>query len=191
MSTENKLGALATLWRAVQRLLKGAPTRSQADNDKVIGINAQPQSKPASKKRKDVLVLTRHYFNNCTRGVITFPDGYKLHTIENPWKENKQRLSCIPEGSYELRMRASPVVQRTSRGKYVEGWEVVDVPNRSYIMFHIANTAADVEGCIGVGVREGEIAGKPAVLKSRVGFNKFMNSMKGRDVWTLVIREDG
>lgn len=148
------------------------------------------QDEPIIEDRPDVIVLTRRYFDNCTRGVLTFPDGYELYTIENPWKQNKTYVSCIPEGTYDLAMRVSPVVQRTSRGRYEEGWEVIDVPDRTYIMFHIANTADDVEGCIGVGISEGRLAGKRAVLKSRVGFNKFMNKMKERDSWTLYIREE-
>mgnify|MGYP006958833574 FL=1 len=63
------------------------------------------------------------------------------NTIELPWKNNKKRVSCIPEGKYLLRKRYAP--------KF--GWhlEVVGVRNRTFILFHPANNALrELNGCI-------------------------------------------
>lgn len=69
---------------------------------------------------------------------------FKAWSVENPWEYNQRNVSCIPEGHYRL--------------KYVDGlhkrgaeWVILDVLNRSSIEFHVANTADDVEGCIGLG----------------------------------------
>lgn len=65
-------------------------------------------------------------------------------TIEKPWKDNQPYVSCIPEGYYRLGRRNSPRF-----GPNV--WEVLEVPNRTHILLHVANTADDVVGCIGLG----------------------------------------
>jgi hypothetical protein len=65
-------------------------------------------------------------------------------TIEKPWKDNQPYVSCIPEGYYRLGRRNSPRF-----GPNV--WEVLEVPNRTHILLHVANTADDVVGCIGFG----------------------------------------
>jgi hypothetical protein len=65
-------------------------------------------------------------------------------TIEKPWKDNQPFISCIPEGYYRLGRRNSPRF-----GPNV--WEVLEVPNRTHILLHVANTADDVVGCIGFG----------------------------------------
>ena len=116
----------------------------------------------------NVITLKREYKPNVTLGVMTFPDGTTLQTVELPWKENKTMISCIPEGTYVVKKRASAVVKRTSKGKYELGWEVTNVPNRTYIMVHIGNTVKDFNGCIGVGTARGVLHGLDGVVNSRV-----------------------
>ena len=63
------------------------------------------------------------------------------NTIELPWKNNKKRVSCIPEGKYLLRKRYAP--------KFRWHLEVVGVRNRTFILFHPANNALrELNGCI-------------------------------------------
>jgi hypothetical protein len=88
-----------------------------------------------------VLVLTRTYFPSGTNGTLVSEGQFICYTIELPWKENKKRVSCIPEGKYLLRKRYAP--------KF--GWhlEVVGVRNRTFILFHPANNALrELNGCI-------------------------------------------
>lgn len=88
-------------------------------------------------------------------------------TIERPWLFNLPSKSCIPEGTYELQLG------KYNRGGY-SAYEVMNVPGRSDIKIHIANTMDDVLGCIGVANKLGYIKGKWAVSDSRNGFNRFM-----------------
>jgi len=120
-------------------------------------------------------------------GRLTLPNGEKLYTVERPWLGNKPFESCIPDGVYELKKRVSPVVERTSGGEFAEGWEVTNVPEREYIMLHVANWPEDVEGCIGIGRDYAVLGGRNAVTDSRASFRKLMRSLEGVDSWDLVI----
>lgn len=94
-----------------------------------------------------------------------------LYTVERPWMDNQPNVSCIPEGSYRL-------VPRFYNRRGYPSYMVEDVEGRDYIMFHRANWAADVRGCIGVGVSAGTLNGRLAVRDSRLGFSRFMLAME-------------
>ena len=88
-----------------------------------------------------VLFLTRNYFPNGTNGQLKCEGKLICNTIELPWKNNETRVSCIPEGEYYIRKRYSP--------KFKWHLEVMDVQNRSLILFHPANNALqELHGCI-------------------------------------------
>lgn len=75
-------------------------------------------------------------------------------TVENPWKDNRPRVSCIPPGDYD--------VGPHSGLKYKDVWILHGVPGRSAILIHKGNTEKDTDGCIIVGMsfaRFGDIVG--------------------------------
>ena len=72
-------------------------------------------------------------------------------TLELPYKDNERNISCIPEGKYK-------VVHRTS-DKYGKHFHILDVPNRSYILIHVANYVTQLRGCIAVGSEHIDING--------------------------------
>ena len=131
------------------------------------------------------LVLRR--FWNTPDGVfgkLYLPGHPFLYTMEEDWRGNQRRVSCIPAGSYEL--------VRTIYHKHgYETFEVTGVPDRTRILIHPANTEEDVEGCIGLGLRVGELpvpdedqANHPvlikrAVLDSQAAFKRFMYYLQG------------
>lgn len=85
--------------------------------------------------------LTRVYKSGGTNGTLTLNGHFVCFTIELPWQENKKNVSCIPEGKYDLKTRYSQ--------KHKRHLEVVDVYNRSLILFHPANNALEeLQGCI-------------------------------------------
>jgi hypothetical protein len=135
-----------------------------------------------------MILLERAYTDMGTFGVWTMPSGFQCYTVERPWAGNKPFKSCIPEGVYTMKKRPSPVVERTSRGRYSEGWEVTNVPERSYIMVHPGNTAADLEGCVAPGEALGYIEGKWAVTNSQAVFRRLMTELSTRSEWTIDIR---
>lgn len=132
--------------------------------------------------------LKRAYLDNSTIGKMVMPSGKIFDTIELPWKENKNKISCIPEGTYTLKKRVSGIVNRTTKGKHAEGWEVTKVDGRTFIMIHIGNTVDNFEGCIGIGHGLGVINNQWAILNSSKAFDEFMNEMKENEEWELIIK---
>lgn len=75
----------------------------------------------------------------------------KFYTMELPWLDNQKRISCIPEGKYQ-------VVRRWSE-KYGNHFHVLEVPNRSYILIHFGNYKHNTLGCILPGLSHADING--------------------------------
>ena len=87
------------------------------------------------------LELIRSYFSTGTNGTLAHDGHLICATIELPWKNNRARISCIPEGRYRLIKRYSP--------KFRNHFLIEGVPNRSYILVHPANDAMlELKGCI-------------------------------------------
>ena len=88
-----------------------------------------------------ILLLTRTYFPNGTNGKLECEGKLICYTIELPWKNNETRVSCIPEGNYFIKKRYSQ--------RFRWHLELVDVPNRKFILIHPANNALrELNGCI-------------------------------------------
>ena len=88
-----------------------------------------------------ILVLTRNYFPEGTNGKLECDGKVICNTIELPWRNNEKRVSCIPEGEYFIEKRYSV--------KFKWHLHVLDVPERSFILFHSANDAQkELNGCI-------------------------------------------
>ena len=83
-------------------------------------------------------------FKDRTVGRLTYNDEH-FYTVEKPWADNKQNISCIPTGYCKLVRVDSPRFGANT-------WEVANVTGRSHILIHVANTSADVIGCIGLGM---------------------------------------
>ena len=109
-----------------------------------------------------VLLLTRTYFPDGTNGKLECDGKLICNTIELPWKMNETKVSCIPEGKYFIRKRYSR--------KFQWHLEVIDVKDRSFILFHPANNAMkELNGCIAPVTK---ISGAGLGLMSRKAFTK-------------------
>ena len=116
-----------------------------------------------------VLFLTRTYFPEGTNGKIQCEGKVICNTIELPWKKNEKRVSCIPEGKYFIRKRYSQ--------KFKWHLEIVDVKNRSFILFHPANNALqELNGCIAPVTK---LSGPGLGLMSRKAFEKLKTFVYG------------
>lgn len=87
-------------------------------------------------------LLTRSYLADKTVGKLTSKE-FTACTLERPWLNNRQDVSCIPEGVY--------LVKRDKYGRH-QWYAVQDVEGRSFIELHIANKVEDLQGCIGLGL---------------------------------------
>ena len=87
------------------------------------------------------LDLIRIYHPKGINGEILLNKDRICYSIELPWHDNQRRISCIPEGRYEL----------TKRYSLRFGWHLLvnNVPNRDYILIHAYNDAQkESKGCI-------------------------------------------
>ena len=95
------------------------------------------------------LLLIRDMFTDESTIGELFINGERFcDTLELPYLNNQRSISCIPEGQYKVRMRL-PIESATRDYLHLL---VQDVKDRSYILFHIGNTAKDTRGCILVGM---------------------------------------
>ena len=112
-----------------------------------------------------VLELSRTYFPDGTNGKLECEGKPICLTIELPWKNNETKVSCIPEGKYFIKKRYSK--------KFQWHLEVLDVKNRSLILFHSANNALqELNGCIAPVTK---FSGPGLGLMSRKAFSKLKN----------------
>jgi len=74
---------------------------------------------------------------------------FSCKTLELPWKNNKRNISCIPEGTYEVKKRYSE--------KYKNHFHVLNVPDRAYILIHSGNYYTHTQGCILAGEKHTDI----------------------------------
>lgn len=85
--------------------------------------------------------LIRTYHFKGVNGIVMSNGVVLCKTIELPWRDNAPRISCIPEGRYEIRKRYSL--------KFKAHFEIIDIKGRSLILIHPANEAEkELKGCV-------------------------------------------
>ena len=87
-------------------------------------------------------------------------------TVEQPWRENMQDISCIPAGRYRCVQVDSP--------KFGNTFEVTGVPGRTHVLFHRGNSIQDTHGCILVAEEFGGTFNAPMIASSDKGFKEFL-----------------
>jgi hypothetical protein len=73
--------------------------------------------------------------------------------VERPWKNNQPFISCIPQGTYSMKLGFF------SKGGY-PAWEVLNVPGRTEIKIHKGNRPSESFGCPLPGVYLGVLPNK-------------------------------
>lgn len=128
----------------------------------------------------ELLTLKRvSYEAEGTYGILLFEQIPLVLTLENPWLDNIRSISCIPSGQY----LCMPYFSNRFPGTF----QVMDVSERTNIIFHKGNVVGDTRGCILLGSRFGTLDGKAAILESRRAFKAFMNLVDSWDSFLLNI----
>ena len=93
--------------------------------------------------------------------------GWRCFTLERRWRDNLPFISCIPAGTYELRLHED--------GRHAGTWALVggtvsyekdrEFP-RYCILIHPANFAYQLAGCIAPGLSLGYLKDRRAILSS-------------------------
>lgn len=110
---------------------------------------------------RDIYIIRDLFFDNqASLGTLYIYDGkkqlIKCDCIERGWVDNKNRISCIPEGTYPIVWEFSDKFKRFL-------WEIKDVPGRSECKIHVANFWYQLNGCISPGLSRSYID-KDAVM---------------------------
>ena len=79
----------------------------------------------------------------CSYGVLVYQFQPVCLTLEPPWKNNKPSISSIPTGLYRC--------ARYGSKQYENTFQIMEVPNRTNILFHAGNTVLNTSGCILLG----------------------------------------
>ncbi len=128
-----------------------------------------------------VLLRRTESSDHGTFGVLSFP-GFSCFSGELRDFNNAPNLSCIPTGVYNCSWTYS---ERFKRMMYL----VKNVPNRGGIRIHSANFMGDdskgfkrqLNGCIALGEKIGQIEGQKALLLSKPMVRRFETLMAGND----------
>ncbi len=104
---------------------------------------------------------------------------FECVTLELPWRENAQRISCIPKGTYTAQPRVSD--------KYARHMHILNVPNRDWILIHEANYVHQLQGCIAIGAKVADINGDGTmdITSSKLTKARFMEFMNGKIKLTI------
>ena len=117
--------------------------------------------------------------NRGTFGVLRQQEIPFALTLERPWVDNQANISCIPAGSYTCQRIRSP--------KFGETFEVMNVPNRSHVLFHKGNTLDDTHGCILVAEEFSGTFDHPMLASSARGFGELMQLLEGRATFEITV----
>jgi len=125
------------------------------------------------------MILIRVYTDMGTFGKLYDNEhNFLCHTVERNWANNELFKSCIPEGEYELVEYHSPrygkslALNNPNLNVYVQS----QGHGRYACIFHAANYADHLQGCIAPGHELGVVNQKWAVLSSAATLAK----LKGR-----------
>lgn len=101
-------------------------------------------------------LIRTNYGATATQGHMDV-DGTRLFTIEQPWNNNHQDSSCVPDGEYSLVPFLSPkhfttwVLLNQQLGIFGYS-DVIVEGGRTYCELHAANFSSQVKGCIAFGL---------------------------------------
>jgi len=120
-----------------------------------------------------------------TFGVLKINKAVFCVTLEPHDEENAPFVSSIPAQQYLCKRVVSP--------KFGETFEIMNVPNRSDVLFHAGNVKGDTSGCILLGEHFGKLRAdtdKRGILNSGITMQEFLRKARGYNVIHLTIREE-
>lgn len=130
------------------------------------------------------IIIRTLSLSDCTIGQLELVGTpFKCFTLELPWLDNKQNISCVPAGTYKYEKRKSP-----SLGQVIH---ILDVENRTWIYIHAGNFTSQIQGCVLVGqaIKDINRDGTPDVTASAPTFNSLMD--RTSDTGTVTIERSG
>jgi hypothetical protein len=127
------------------------------------------------------LDVVRHQFGKDATNGLLFIDGvFECYTLEDEVREVKvMHETCIPEGEYEIKLRAEGGFHSRYLKRYGADWHkgmlwLQDVPNFTWILIHTLNDSTQTSGCLGVGSAQQDLDldSKGKILQSRDAYQR-------------------
>ena len=127
------------------------------------------------------LNVIRHQFGKDASNGLLFIDGvFECYTLEDEVREVKvMHETCIPEGEYEIKLRAEGGFHSRYLKRYGADWHkgmlwLQDVPNFTWILIHTLNDSTQTSGCLGVGSSQQDLDldSKGKILQSRDSYQR-------------------
>lgn len=126
--------------------------------------------------------LTRdRILDDCILGTM-LAGGSVFYTLELPWLDNTQNISCIPTGFYTLRYKS-----KSNNGLLNDVYEFISVPGRAGVLMHAGNHVSDSKGCVLNGL--GRDIEKKEIISSKMAMGLLYELMGNS--FDLLIEERG
>jgi len=126
-----------------------------------------------------VVTITREIMDaEATQGRLRC-GSFGCFTLELPWRDNAEDISCIPPGTYKAKITYSNKFKRDLP-------ELLDVPGRSKVRIHAGNTTRDTLGCILVG--EERVESAPMITKSQVTLTELFDALHPAKTFWVNVR---
>ena len=113
------------------------------------------------------LFIDRSFYADCVTGRVRF-NSFSCHSLELPWRNNHQDISCIANGIYPCEKYYSET----------HGWcfKVMNVHNRTLVRGHKGNFVTSTLGCIlfGDSIKDFNCDGILDVTNSSKTFDRLM-----------------
>lgn len=107
-----------------------------------------------------------------------------IWTLEDAWRDNERRKSCIPAGTYKAVPHGWEDLHHV---RFPKTWRLVDVPNRDAILVcHAGNDIEDTEGCVLAGLSMTIQRNRAMITESKVAI-ELLREMIGEQGFTLTV----
>jgi hypothetical protein len=107
--------------------------------------------------------------SSCTMGYLIADGEVLCYTLELPWVDNLNNISCIPVGTYSGILRYDKT----------DGWRIQleNVPNRTGVQIHMGNYTSQIKGCVLVGTNSN--VDNCSVQNSSTAYSKLKKAFYG------------
>ena len=113
--------------------------------ERSVRVDTQSKIKtPIVDKGVNLLILRDTFTDESTIGNLFLNGERFCDTLELPYRDNQRSISCIPTGSYKVRLR----YPRESATREYLHLLVQEVKDRSFILIHRGNKASHSKGCV-------------------------------------------
>lgn len=133
---------------------------------------------------KKITIIRMIHETKQTIGFLTVKEANKIlfycFTLELPDKNNKPFVSCIPKGLYMVMNRYSK--------KHKNHLKILNVLDRTNILFHAGSFYTDIEGCILIGNGFADINkdGMIDLINSRITLKKLIKILNLENTFAML-----